>query len=227
MTLANLRTMFDRADADDYAEGCLAYQRYNIVMSQLAAKYDMPLDRVTAAFCALSPNNDYVGNLRSLVTLLHACRFDKDPYTQTISTYRHCRDRAILYLTGERSFEATVKGKKIRAFYFNILNPFDPIPVTVDGHISAAWQGKALTMREAIIKPKLYEVVADDVRTLARQCGLIGNQVQAIIWFARKRTMRIKYDPQLDLLRDTSDKWRTLYEIDQLRPYTERTGQHG
>ena len=220
LSIANLYNIFNQADEDDLAEALLAYSRYNKVMRLFSDEYGAPIDRVTSAFCALSPNNDYYGNLRSLASVLKGYR-DGTPLRHIkVSTYRHCRNRAFSYVAGDVVFIERAKGLKIRSFYFNVLNPDDPVPVTVDGHIVAAWRGQELIMKEAIVKGvKEYKAMSDGVRELARCEGMIANQAQAAIWFARKRTRRIKYSPQGELFGDPSDKWKTVVTPDEAPPY--------
>lgn len=219
-SIDNLRKMLDQADSHDLAEGRLAYVRYHRMLRDLADMYDQEVEPVIAAFAALSPNNDYVGNLRSLVSLLVA-KARQEPFEAvTISTYRHCGERAWSYLSGETSFLDTVKGLKIRAFYQNILDPHDPHPVTIDGHMVATWVDKPLVMKEAVIRPKLYEVIAEDIRQLAREFGGAANVIQATIWFTRKRVLNVKYDGQLDLLNPhDANVWKTLIPLEDLQPY--------
>lgn len=220
MTGRNLRRIYAEADEDDIREGRLAYRRYNAVMRSFAEAYDAPLDRTLAAFCALSPNNDYFGNLRSLASVLAAVRDGVPCDRVTVSTYNHCRDRAYSYVTGETCFLSKSKGLKIRSFYFNILDPEDRRHVTIDGHMKAAYEGRDMTMKEAVVKTKgEYLRIAAATKRLARAEGMIPNQLQATIWFARKRTRRIKYNPQLNLFGDPSDKWGTVIDVDDALPY--------
>jgi hypothetical protein len=211
----NLRRMFERADAIDYGEGCLAYTRYHLKMKEIARAYDKPLEHVVAAFVALSPQNDYLGNLRSLITLLES----KRPLEATVSTFGHCKQRAVAYLDGSVNFERTVKGPKIRSFYKNILDPLDQAAVTVDGHIKAIWIDRDVGVSEAIVKSKReYEAIASDVRRLAFYYTLIPCQAQAILWFTRKRVHGRLFDPQLDWLFQ-GNQWRSDYPLKEIKPY--------
>lgn len=221
MSVRNLRVMYRNADADDIREGKLAYSRYNQVMRNFADHYGNTLEQTTAAFCALSPNNDYYGNLRSLASVLQGVQQGTPLQSITVSTYKHCRDRAHGYASGAVSFVGTVKGLKIRSFYFNIIDPSDAQHVTIDGHMKAAYVAQRLTMKQALIRgPVEYREIVAAAKRLAKSEGLIPNQLQAIIWFARKRTERVKYDPQLDMFQnDTSDKWRTLVAVKDALPY--------
>jgi hypothetical protein len=220
VSLANLLDLWNASDVIDRYEGELAYQRYHQVMTELAGRYEAELGRVVAAFAATSPNSDYLGNVRSVVTMLEALRRGLPCQAATVSTYRACRDRAWTYLTGEVDFMATVRGPKIRAFYQNIMNPFDPEPVTIDGHMVAAHRGSTGTMKDNIPSRGEYHRVALDVRLLADRLGRIPNAVQATLWFTRKRLLRVVYQPQLTLRGAlTRDHWGTLLNLDEVRPY--------
>ncbi len=219
MTYANLKAMYGRADDVDRREGALAYPRYNALLGEIARHYDFEMEQTVAAFAALSPNNDYYGNLRSLVSLLAGIRQNKTCDEITVSTYKACRNRAYGYATGTVSFPKTVKGPKIRAFYFNILDPNDKRHVTIDGHMAAAYRANAGTMKENLVKPREYEQIARAVRRLAYRNGLLPNQMQAILWFTRKRLLNVIYDGQYDLFADPDDRWKTVINVAALKPY--------
>lgn len=215
----NLRQWFARADCIDIAEGVLAYPRYHQVMTDFSQCYDVPKERVVAAFVALSPNNDYYGNLRSLASVLHGVRTGKDWDKIVVSTYGHCKTRALQYVVGSLDFLTTARGHKIKNFYHNIITPTDNRYVTIDGHMSSIWNGKIQTMKEAIIKPHQYRVIADAVKLCAFEQFLLPNQYQAILWFTRKRVLRVRYDGQLALFSPRDDVWQTLRDVSKVLPY--------
>ena len=219
MSLENLDFIYSLSDSVDRREGALAYGRYHALLTKIAHRYDVPLERAVAVFAAVSPNNDYIGNLRSTISILDGWRDGLTFDDVTISTYRHCGERAWRYLTGEASFLREVKGLKIRSFYSNILDPSDPQHVTIDGHVVGAWRGSDGTMKDLIIKPLEYVKIAIDVSHLARRYDLIPNQMQATIWFTRKRVLRIRYNAQLSLLHGVDDQWRTIHDLDDIRPF--------
>lgn len=221
----NLKWFYDLADRIDRREGLLAYKRYNQVMCELAQAYDSTLPRTLAVFCALSPNNDYFGNLRSAASVLAGVKAGVQPDDIVVSTYKHCRDRAYLYATGEADFLGQAKGPKIRAFYRNILNPNDWEPVTIDGHMKGAFEGKPLTMKEALVRPNEYDIIAAETKRLARSLDLLPNQLQATIWFSRKRVLGIKFEPQMSLFSRPDDIWATLVSPDDVPPYPFQSSQ--
>lgn len=215
----NLSKMFARADAIDLDEGMLAYTRYHMVLSSISKHYDFPLPRVVAVFCSLSPNSDYMGNLRSAVTVLKSIKEGTPQERTTVSTYRHCMLRAWDYAIGAKDFETQTKGPKILNFYHNILNPKASRWCTIDGHMSAIWQGKELTMKEALVSSTRYQQIKDDVSILAVRNDMLPNQMQAVLWFTRKRTSNIVYVPQMKLFGDRKDLWNTLVHVEDIRPY--------
>ena len=214
----NLARLFDRADEMDILDGSYAYSRYHDVMRQIAGYYDHTLDRVVGAFVALSPNSDYFGNLRSLISMLYAKKLGHEYDAGVVSTYKHCRERARLYLEGTPFLEHA-KGPKTRAFYENILSPNTAGPVTVDGHMYWAWMGDHGTMKEAKVTNRIYKEISFDIRKLSLEVGLRPHEVQAILWFARKREQGVKYSPQLDLFDVDVGFQKTSFKIEELRPY--------
>lgn len=211
--------MYELADDIDRREGRLAYQRYHQLLSEIAARYQRPMLRVTAAFVALSPNSDYKGNLRSLVSCLHGLETGTAPDRIVVSTYKHCRDRALRYLCGYSDFLFEVKGPKTRSFFMNIMCPWNPDYVTVDGHIYAAWSGRNLTMKEAKMGRKVYASIAKDVQRLAGEQGMLPCQMQATLWFTRKRVSGVLSVDQLSLFA-ADDQWGTLLRVQDIKPYS-------
>lgn len=199
MSFTNLKALLAKADDIDVASGRAAYSAYHAVIHEFARHYGVAFERTLAAFVSLSPNSDYHGNLHSLSSVLRGHRDGLPLERITVSTYKHCRDRAMRYVTGEVDFLGTVKGPKIRAFFRNIRDPLDPEPVTIDGHMACAWRGVDDTMKNSAVGAIEYRVMSAALRRLARQEGMIGNQMQAILWLTRKRILKIKFDGQLDL----------------------------
>lgn len=218
-SIDNLRNLYKQADDIDIVEGKLAYTRYNKLMQIIATKYSVSLDKVIAAFCAMSPNNDYKGNIRSLITVLNYLNKGISSDLINISTYNHCKNRAIKYIIDESNFLETVKGPKIRSFYYNILNPNDINYVTIDGHMVAAYVNKNLTMHEALIKPKEYPLFVSAFKQFSDEIGLIPNQLQAILWFTRKRIFNILSNNQFDLFKYNEDLWEIMIDLDNIKPY--------
>lgn len=212
---ANLRAMLAQADAIDFREGLAAYRRYHHILCEISRRYSLPLDRTVAVFVSLSPNSDYIGNLRSTVSVAAGLMHGVPMEQVQVSTYRHCLQRAWIYATGEASFLERTKGPKVRAFYHNCLDPTDNRHVTIDGHMTAIWRGKNLTMREALVYSRReYNEIADCIKRIAFEKFMVPCELQAVLWFTRKRLFKIKHSDQFSF-------WASD-EPDNLRPYARR-----
>lgn len=217
---ANLRAAYELADDYDRREGLVSYQRYNAIMRGIADLYRTPLEKVVAVFAATSPSNDYKGNLRSTVTLLRGFNRGVPVERLVTSSFRACTLRAWEYLHGV-SFVDTVRGKKIRSFYFNILDPEGGYHVTVDGHMVGCWAGRHMTMRTAANASWNYGRIAHDFRAEAFSLFMLPSQLQATLWFTWKRTGRVVYDGQRDLF-EPPDDWGLYLDVEKIRPYADR-----
>jgi len=94
-----------------------------------------------------------------------------------------------------------IKGRKTFNFFMNLLNPCNPNYVTIDGHMVSVWLGRRILLKskEASLTAKKYTLIAEDYKTVARELGILPNQLQAVCWMAWKRKHRILYNPQLSL----------------------------
>jgi hypothetical protein len=213
MSIANIKAVLRQADQIDVREGLSAYENYNAICSRLAEYYGYRLPVVVGVFVALSPNNDYIGNLRSAVTLLKGYRQGAPCEALTVTTYNKCKLRAWRVLTGE-DFLNVSQGLKTRNFYLNILDPNDPHPITIDGHMVCIWKGE----RRALTKVGgwRYSTLAHDYKAVAFSEFILPAQLQAILWFTWKRINRILYKEQLNLF---SDAWRMRLDVADIKPY--------
>jgi hypothetical protein len=222
MSAENLRKALALADAIDWREGRLAYFRYRRLMKNLALNYGVTLEQATAGFVSLSPNNDYLGNLRSLVTVLKGIKENAYLPRVPVSTYNACKNRAVKFITGKVDFVSHYSkrrtGKKILSFYRNIINPLDPEPVTIDGHAYSIWIGQRMTMKAAVRQVYSYDEVADGYRTVAAENGILPNQLQGVLWFTWKRIHNVIFNPQLKLL-TRSDQWGLLLRPEHIKPF--------
>lgn len=187
----------------DIAAGTRAYLSYHHGLRRFAKAYGFGFVQTVEAFVALSPNNDYHGNLRSLASVMWALRRGQDISVPVVSTYKACGVRAWGYLSGEVSFADTVAGPKIISFRDNILRPETSTMVTVDGHMLCIGLGQDVTMKQAgaaLSRDRtLHGEIVKAVQTIARANGLPVPSVQAALWFNRKRRLGIKSDGQLHL----------------------------
>ena len=200
MTQTNLKAAYEQSSSFDRELGQTAYQTYQKGLKLFADYYDISFINTVEAFVALSPNNDYIGNLRSLSSLMYAHKNNIPITSTTISTYKACGIRAMSYLDGSVSFSDTVKGLKISAFRDNILYLTKSKRVTIDGHMVALYFNKNITMKQAaFLLRNQYRIIERDFISCARNLSLPPTTLQATLWFYRKRTLAIKFNTQLEL----------------------------
>ena len=230
--LMNLKAMWSKSDAMDQSDGMKAYIRYHDLFAKMAHEYKVTIEQAVGVFAALSPNNDYLNNLRGARTLLHWHGYrhpDHLPFVN-VGTFHHAKERAIRVLRGE-PFLSFSKGLKTRNFYKNIVDPTDPMPVTIDGHIYWAAvgdrDGQKQTMTNAKLSAAEYHKIAKAIRQLARQIGVLPNQVQAMIWFTRKRLTKTVYNDQLELGADRDGFQKTVYDLKDIRIIPQKEQTHG
>jgi hypothetical protein len=219
LSIENIEKVLTQADNVDIREGKEAFPNYHSLLRKIAAHYHLGFAQTVAAFVSLSPNNDYMGNLRSLVSLCKGINDGTPVETIGTSAYRHCLMRAHLYLTGEKDFLLETKGLKITNFYCNILLPKDRRFVTIDGHMHNIWRGEPRPLKGSSCTPARYAEIVSDINKVARSHKLIPNQVQAITWFTWKRINKILYDSQISLFATGEDYWGLKLDPKDLRPY--------
>ena len=183
------------------AQSAKVYPMYRQTLQNWAKFYSVGLIPTVEAFVALSPNNDYHGNLRSLSSVMEALTHSDGLNAFNVTTYRACAERALSYLKGDVSFSDTVTGLKIRAFRRNILYPDCSKSVTIDGHMVAVYTGLNLTMKEAVpyvATPNRYRHVEAKFRRAARLAEIPAPAFQAGLWLGRKAAQGINYSEQTD-----------------------------
>jgi hypothetical protein len=215
--VSNVLTVFGLADGIDIQEGMAAYERYHKTMRRIAYDWGYDMEQIVGAFCALSPNNDWIGNLRSLVTVLKAHRLGISPDRVVTSTYNACKSRAWKCLGAEHFLDFT-RGPKTRNFYTNIYCPEENHSVTIDGHMYGVWLGKRMTMKAVAEQRFNYNEVAHDFRTAAFHIGIRPNQVQAVCWFTWKRIHKVLFKEQLGLFA-SGDQWGLLQDPELIEPF--------
>lgn len=180
-----------------------SWTRYQTLVRAVAERHGFGMVTGAAVFAALSPNSDYCGNIRDCGRLLAAAQAGKTLEQFQVSTYGANKIKAWRIAMGERPLDLIV-ANKTRNFFLNISNPDDPIPVTVDGHIFNAWHNKRIPLNSAEMKSssRLYGEVAEAIRQIGAERGILPCVVQGLLWHTWKRIHRIKYTKQLQFWAD-------------------------
>lgn len=157
----------------------------------------LPVRSVIGAFVALSPNASELSNYAALDQCIRITNREV-PVDAPVRAYPLNRQKA-LHILGGAEPEWVLGGLKVRAFYFNTLNPDCSEHVTVDGHMLGAWCNQRLVLRRhaQIHGKKEYEAIVKDFQTASSCQNISAPRFQAILWLAWKRKHRILYNPQL------------------------------
>lgn len=216
MNTENVLKVYRRADAIDRSEGLLAYSRYNAMLSEMADAYGTSTDCACAVFAALSPVNDYIGNLRSTVSVFECKKQGRSPQEIVATTFTKNRIKAWRLANGEEPL-SVLSGRKVLNFYHNLRNPLDPVPVTIDRHALSITRGNRDDNGRGMTDAT-YDLIAATYRTAAEVLGVLANQLQATTWFAWKRINNVLYDPQLDLFQN-GNQWRAQIAFRDIKPF--------
>lgn len=196
MSVDNLKRTLDRASHFDIEAGLDSFWKYHRIMSALAAKTGYTRHVASAVFAALSPNNDNHGSLRDAHTLLRAAQRGVSIDDFSVSTYGPNKRKAWRIAHGEDPL-ALIVAKKTRSFFLNIDDPANPEPVTIDGHMYNIWRCQRENLVGLRWRNRDYDRIADDVRKLAQERGVVPCQMQGILWITWRRIHRIKTSDQL------------------------------
>ena len=209
----NLRAVWEQSTPGEIEGGCLAYSDYHRVMHDIAARYGLAHAHVTGVFCALSPNADWLSNLRSALTMAYGFTQGYSEEEITVTTYHANRARAWRIINGE-PFHSVYKGPKVRDFFQSICEPTNTSSATIDGHLANIARAQVNGMWYSGVTMREYKVVRGCVQRLAVRNGILPLQMQAILWFTWKRIHDIKSSPEAILFEEP------------LRPYLDTKWMH-
>lgn len=186
------RRLLEAAEDADVANGREDYRNHNATLRAIGEVCELPTSTVAGVFSALSPNNDYLGNLRSCFTCCVGHVLGKTAEECTVTTYNTNRAKAFRILNGEHFYEV-YKGLKVRNFWHNLCDPEDPRYVTIDGHMVNIADDEVKGMSQAGLGKRRYAELKGDVIRLAKSKDMVPCQVQAVLWHAWKRRHAIKF----------------------------------
>ena len=209
-TIYNILGVASLATSGEIEESRAAYPGYRSMLAELADLCGFSVEVAVGVFSALSPVNDYIGNLRSAKTLLLGVKAGLPVEEIIVSTTHRNRLNAWKIATGA-DIRTILRGPKVFNFYHNILYPDNPYYVTIDRHALSAWLGK----RSMDGRVANYALVANDYRRAADLLGLLPNAIQAQVWFTWKRLNRIAIDDHPDFF-IAGTSLRTTYDMDAL-----------
>lgn len=218
---SNILKIYALASEADRSEGLEAYRNYNRTLQGISTFTGLSIHQVAGAFAALSPNTDFVGNLRSTFTLCIGFANGFKAGQCTVSTYNHNREKAWRILEGEH-FYSVFQGLKVRNFFRNLTEPEHPEAVTIDGHMANIAAGLVRTMSNSGISKSKYRKLAGLFRSISAQELIYPSQLQAILWFTWKRIHIIKTPVATDqecFQITKNNQWGNYVPIQAIRPF--------
>lgn len=161
---------YNEAGEDELEKGMVWYQEARQKACEIMDCHS--LEKAAGVIAALSPLKTWENNLEIAELLI------KKGERKHVG---HLCDKAEAILNGA-DIPSTLNGNKITNFYFNIVDPWDTKPVTIDRH--------ALRMaglrHDLSLTTKQYEIVAQAYREAAKRKNILSNQMQAITWLVQR-----------------------------------------
>lgn len=193
MSLHNLYALFGQIRSHELQEWSQAYHHYHALLSEVALSLSCPIGKVAGVMAALSPNNDYLGNLSNCIKTIQHHQASLPIQLLRVQTYGA---KAWAILEGQDPDVTLSTAQKTRSFYHNLLEPDDISWVTVDRHIYCAWVNERIGIMT--IKPLLYKEISEGIKVIAQRHSLVPSGVQSALWYAwRKRHGILKTDQGL------------------------------
>lgn len=151
------------------------YFRVNEYCVTLSETYSVPLVKVAGILSALSPNNSFASNIKSLEAFLRTKGNCK------VTTYNSQKIKALTILNASDSItidevKKILGGLKTMAFFDNIVRPETSQDVTID-----LWMIRHFGIKGSLT-PKRYKDASNKIKKLANSLNLLPHQVQAKLW---------------------------------------------
>jgi len=151
------------------------YFTVNDYCKTLSDTYNVPLIKVAGIMSALSPNNTFTTNIKSLE------RFLQTGGNCKVATYNAQKNKALAIYNSPDSvsveeIKTILGGLKTQAFFDNIYRPEISQDVTID-----LWMIRHFGIQGSLT-PKRYKTASDKIKKLAKQLNLLPHQVQAKLW---------------------------------------------
>ena len=156
------------------------YYEVNDFCLTLSELYHVPLIKVAGIMSALSPNNTFASNCKSLNNFL------KHKGNCKVTTFNGQKEKAkqILFMDNptEQKIKAVLSGLKTQSFFENIYRPHTSMAVTIDIW-QIRWAKKLKLIPESgSLTPKRYRMLSDMVTKVARDLNLKPHEYQALTW---------------------------------------------
>lgn len=180
MIKTNLYSTWSKRNSYEVKTGSGWYAEANLYLSEIANHFNLNRDIVIGIAAALSPANAWNSNVKDTYNLI---RFKGKLDNST--TYGENIRKAKKILKNGKPLRY-LSGRKVTAFYDNILNPDSSKQVTIDTHIIRCAVNDS-NCNVHYIPPKYFTEIERVITELASENHLRPLQVQAILWVSWKR----------------------------------------
>lgn len=182
----NILRVYHQATADEMASGLTFYRSANEDADRIAEETGLGTAQVAGVIAAMSPGMLWERNVEA------AERVIRRESLQGLGVRWFANVRKARKIARGHDVMTTLKGNKTRAFATCIAQPESAMTVCIDFHAHSIWAGKRITSAEAPpINDRLYNRVSADYVAVARDCGILPLQMQAICWIVWRRLNRI------------------------------------
>jgi hypothetical protein len=153
------------------------YNKAHLLAVSLSVRYDKPLHKVCGIIAALSPLKTWKENV------LIAESFLKTGKAKHIKLFKNKAEDILYHSDTIEQTADFLKGRKITAFFFNILQPTESANVTIDRHALSIILGYSITDTEYQgITAKQYEFFQQCYVLASIKVGISPLQMQSITW---------------------------------------------
>lgn len=176
----NLRDTWAKRNAYEVRTGSGWYSEANLYLSEIANHFNLSKDTVIGITAALSPANSWNANVKDTYNLI---RFKGKLDNSTTYGENIRKARKILKYRNPLRY---LSGRKVTAFYDNILNCEKSQEITVDTHIIRCSVNDS-NLQVHYVPSKYFLEIERVIRDLATENALLPLQIQAILWACWKR----------------------------------------
>lgn len=188
--IPNVKTWVDKLQPCHWSQGKTWYKQAHQLCSVLSEETQTPLENVVGILAALSPQVSWNVNITSCESIVKTGVIDPG-YTG----YKTNVEKALQCLVSPPI--EVLGGKKVLAFYHNILNPKTSQDVTIDTHIGRVLYDKMeLTDKETryIFSKKGNEEAQEAIRKVSKSVRVIPHVLQASLWVCVREIAQARAD---------------------------------
>jgi hypothetical protein len=182
----NLLEVLALADKATEREGLAWYPSAHSIGADLAIDHGATVAQAAGVIAALSPQNGWGSNVAQ------AGQAFGDGHAGNVGHYDDATGKATEIIAGADP-DGVLGGRKVRSFYRNIVDPLRPGHVTIDRHMVDLLTGERFADAKVLERVGVYQLAAAVIRGVARELGMLPQEVQAVAWVAWRKLHDVAY----------------------------------